>query len=70
MNNKLHQQAREVIANSKAGKKDLTELDIDNFIASTDPCIWKMLTRSVRDASMPMATLTASNNKKLHCFYF
>ena len=47
---------------------DLTQLDIDNFIASTDPCIWKMLlllTRSVRDASMPMATLTASNNKKI-----
>ena len=72
MNNKLHQQAREIIANSKAGKMDLTQLDIDNFIASTDPCIWKMLlllTRSVRDASMPMAMLTASNNKKLHCFY-
>ena len=43
MNNKFHQQAGEVIANSKTGKMDLTELDIDNFIASTDPCIWKML---------------------------
>ena len=50
MNNKLHKQARKIIADSKAGRIDLTKLDIDNFVGSIDPSIWKMLlllTRSV-----------------------
>jgi hypothetical protein len=72
MNNKLHKQARRIIADSKAKRIDLTKLDINNFVESIDPSIWKMLlllTRSVRDTSQPMATYTASSIKKVHCFY-
>ena len=72
MNSKLHKQAKELIAKSRSGMIDLTQIEIDAFIAQIDPSIWNMLlllTRSARDASQSLETLAISNSKKLHCFY-
>ena len=72
VNDKLHAQARKIIADSKAKRIDLTKSDINTFVESIDPSIWKillLLTRSVRDASQPLAKYTVSSSKKVHCFY-
>ena len=72
MNSKLHKQAKELISKSRSGMIDLTQLEIDAFIAQIDPSIWNMLlllTRSARNASQSLETFAISNSKKLHCFY-